>query len=242
MRQVFAYCHGFLSSEQSKKGQFLRDVLSRRYGVNLHLLNLNANPEDLSSISFESGFRALDSLWKSNAETKKPFQLVLIGSSLGGQIAASYAALHPDRVKRLVLLCPAVNTRDVISHWVESKFPNGVQLWREKGFLRFPHPHFQEPVPVPVSFLDQCDTLPPYPIYKCPTLIFHGRLDDVVHVDEVSIFLKKCPEQAALTTLIMVEDDHELTRHETLWSMEAEMREFLQLDASNGSDGSAGSA
>jgi pimeloyl-ACP methyl ester carboxylesterase len=31
----------------------------------------------------------------------------LVGSSLGGQIAVEYAAAHPDKVERIVLLCPS---------------------------------------------------------------------------------------------------------------------------------------
>jgi pimeloyl-ACP methyl ester carboxylesterase len=32
--------------------------------------------------------------------------MVLIGSSMGGYIAARYAELHPEQVAKLVLLCP----------------------------------------------------------------------------------------------------------------------------------------
>ncbi|MGI6656566.1 MAG: alpha/beta hydrolase [Desulfobulbus sp.] len=38
--------------------------------------------------------------------------LVLVGSSFGGLMAACFAARHPERCRRLVLLAPALNFRD----------------------------------------------------------------------------------------------------------------------------------
>ncbi|WP_310600770.1 alpha/beta fold hydrolase [Desulfobulbus sp.] len=39
-------------------------------------------------------------------------QLILVGSSFGGLMAACFAARHPERCRRLVLLAPALNFND----------------------------------------------------------------------------------------------------------------------------------
>ncbi|MEV8534977.1 alpha/beta hydrolase [Streptomyces sp. NPDC051211] len=49
----------------------------------------------------------------------------LVGSSYGGQVALRLAALHPERVERLVLLCPAIPgfqpTPDIRAFWEEEE-------------------------------------------------------------------------------------------------------------------------
>lgn len=39
---------------------------------------------------------------------------ILIGSSLGGAMAALYAAQHPDQVKKLILLAPALHIPEIM--------------------------------------------------------------------------------------------------------------------------------
>ena len=55
----------------------------------------------------------------------KPF---IIGSSLGGQVAASYASLHPKRIKKLVLVSPAgtmkSSTKPLDAYIMAAMYPN----------------------------------------------------------------------------------------------------------------------
>ena len=43
-------------------------------------------------------------------------QLILVGSSYGGLMAAMFACRHPERVRKLVLLAPALNLPDFESY------------------------------------------------------------------------------------------------------------------------------
>jgi pimeloyl-ACP methyl ester carboxylesterase len=98
---TFAYCHGFLSSPASSKGRFLAAEFASR-GAHLHLLDLNRGDGGPESLCHQGALEAIDEHWHSS--NLRPLRLV--GSSFGGWAAAAYAARYPERVERLVLLCP----------------------------------------------------------------------------------------------------------------------------------------
>jgi uncharacterized protein len=98
----YAYLHGFLSGPTSSKGRYLAEQLERRFATRLHLLDLNGGGGP-SMLSHAGALAAVDACWQAHAGAGP---LRLIGSSFGGWAAAAYAALHPDRVDRLLLLCP----------------------------------------------------------------------------------------------------------------------------------------
>lgn len=88
MTEVFI--HGLESSGQGAKGTFFRQhrpqMLIDDYHGSLH--------ERMEKL--EENLRGKD-------------RLVLVGSSYGGLMAAIYACRHPQRVKKLVLLAPALH-------------------------------------------------------------------------------------------------------------------------------------
>ncbi|MCL1979475.1 MAG: alpha/beta fold hydrolase, partial [Proteobacteria bacterium] len=49
-----------------------------------------------------------DRLAQLEEQTAQAGQLILVGSSFGGLMAACFAARHPDRCGRLILLAPAL--------------------------------------------------------------------------------------------------------------------------------------
>jgi len=90
MKPIRAFIHGLESSSQGTKGAFFRE----RYPDMII--------EDFSG-SFSQRMVKLEDL----LEGKQP--LVLVGSSYGGLMAAVYACLHEERVKKLILLAPALH-------------------------------------------------------------------------------------------------------------------------------------
>jgi predicted esterase YcpF (UPF0227 family) len=87
------YLHGYQSSPSSEKGTLLKE--------NLHAIPItyrDGAPEDL--VISECLSRISDVI-------KKDQQVVLIGSSLGGFLAAATALTHPN-VTQLILLNPAI--------------------------------------------------------------------------------------------------------------------------------------
>jgi pimeloyl-ACP methyl ester carboxylesterase len=85
-----AFIHGLESSSQGAKGIFFRE---RYPGMTI---------EDFDG-PFPQRMEKLEGL------LAKKDNLILVGSSYGGLMAAVYACLHEERVKKLILLAPALH-------------------------------------------------------------------------------------------------------------------------------------
>jgi pimeloyl-ACP methyl ester carboxylesterase len=84
------FIHGQESSSKGSKGVFFRNLF----------------PEMIIP-DFEGGLsKRMSELYECLADKKG---IIMIGSSLGGLMAALYAFQNKDRVKKLILLAPAIN-------------------------------------------------------------------------------------------------------------------------------------
>jgi len=101
---AYAYLHGFRSDVHSIKAKVFKQRFEER-GISLEVLDVKGgkgHEDALVSI----GLDVLDQFYE---KTKKPLRL--IGSSMGGFISAVFAARHPDRVDRVILINPAVHLK-----------------------------------------------------------------------------------------------------------------------------------
>ena len=98
------YLHGYQSDPFSEKGTLLRKTLQA-----VPIKYRDGAPEDL--VISECLSRIYDVI-------KKDQQTVLIGSSLGGFLAAATALIHPN-VKQLILLNPAIIPPQTDLHTVQ---------------------------------------------------------------------------------------------------------------------------
>ena len=122
----YAYLHGFGSSRLSRKGVFLRDELAPG-GVELELLDLN-----VPSFGRQTYSDILASIDAFDATTAEGVKLRVLGSSMGGYLAARWAELHPDRVDRLFLLCPGF---DLAFRWPILLGADAMERWEANGTL-----------------------------------------------------------------------------------------------------------
>ena len=160
------YLHGFASGPGSQKAQFFR----RRFaasGVEMEIPDLAEG--DFENLTISGQLRVIERAARGDAVT-------LIGSSMGGYLAALYAARHPE-VARLVLMAPAFG---FACRWAATLGAERVAEWRRTGFLEMYHYGEKRPARVRYRLLEDSAGYEDYPEFAQPALIFHGSADDVV--------------------------------------------------------------
>ena len=119
----YIYLHGFASSPQSAKAQYLGNRFSESQ-INLKILDLNQG--DFSHLTLTRQLKQVEAELPSNQ-----IPVTLIGSSFGGLTSAWLGEKYPQ-VKRLVLLAPAFG---FLSHWLSMLGEAQVKQWQESGFF-----------------------------------------------------------------------------------------------------------
>ena len=127
MEYRYAYLHGFASGARSTKGVALRERLAKR-GIELWLPDLNR--PSFARLSHRAMLAHLDEM-----DRLAPAPWRFIGSSLGGWLAARWAELRPQRVDRLVLLCPGFN---LAARWPLLFGQQAIHDWRDRGTMMVP--------------------------------------------------------------------------------------------------------
>src|SRR5690348_15734298 len=116
------YLHGFASSPASRKAHFFREQLQQLGSV---VTAPDLAQGDFERLTFSAQLKVID-----RAANHNP--IILIGSSLGGYLAALYAARHPE-VDRLVLLAPAFDFHRL---WTTQLGPERLAAWKEAEVIR----------------------------------------------------------------------------------------------------------
>jgi hypothetical protein len=128
---------------------------------------------------------------------------LLMGSSLGGYLAALYAARHPDLAPALVLLAPAFGFP---RRWSEQLGDEAMAAWRQKGVREVYHYGERRMLPVGYALYEDGLKYEEYPEVTQPALVFHGRYDEVVDPALSVQFAWGKPR----VTLELLESDHQL--------------------------------
>lgn len=144
-------------------------------------------------------------------------EAVVMGSSMGGYLAALYASRHPE-VRGAVLLAPAFG---LAQRWLESLPAEKVDKWRTAGSLPFFHYVHQRDMRVSYRLIEDGLQYEEEPEVRQPVLIFHGQRDDVVPSELSAAYAATRPN----VELHVVDSDHQLTDMvEPMWRR---VREFV---------------
>lgn len=143
----------------------------------------------------------------------------LIGSSMGGYLAALYASRHPE-VERLVLLAPAFHFPQ---RWPDELGAEKATEWQRTGRLEVFHYAEGRPRHVGWQLIEDGRRYPAEPSFAQPALIFHGLADTVVPPAYSEAFAARHPN----VQLHLVASDHQLTdTTQFIWDR---MKVFLKL-------------
>jgi uncharacterized protein len=168
MKQRILYLHGFASSPASSKARFFCDRLTRA-GFAVEIPHLAPDFEHLTITG------QLDVIARAAADQP----VSLIGSSMGGYLAALYAARHPE-VSYVAMLAPAFG---FASRWPQRLGEAAVEDWKRTGALEVFHYGEGRTRLVSYELLEDGARYEDYPEVTQPCLIYHGIHDDVVPVE-----------------------------------------------------------
>ncbi len=201
------YLHGFASGPSSGKARFFRERLQAA-GAAVSVPDLADGDFEHLTIS-----RQLEAIRR--AAPGGPVSL--IGSSLGGYLAALYAARHPE-VERLVLLAPAFGFP---RRWPERLGAEQMERWRATGTIGVYHYALGRNFPLRYDLIADAVGYEDEPGFGQPALIFHGEHDDVVPPAVSARFAA----HRANVKLEIVDSGHEL--HNVLEHMWEQAAPFL---------------
>jgi hypothetical protein len=187
------YLHGFASSPASRKARFFAEKLAA-LGFAVEIPDLAEG--DFKRLTITKQLALVERLGRSE-------RVIVIGSSLGGYLAALYAARHPE-VDRLILLAPALRFHRL---WSQEFGPERLRLWREKGSIPVFHYGAGNNQLIGYQLMEDAAPFEPDPQFTQPCLLFHGDQDPLVPIAQSIEFAAAHPN----VRLIGLHSGHELT-------------------------------
>jgi pimeloyl-ACP methyl ester carboxylesterase len=196
------YLHGFASGPSSTKARFFRTKLEER-GAEVEVPDLAE--DNFRGLTITSQLRVIERACGTG-------RVSLMGSSLGGYLAALYAGLHPGGVDRVVLLAPGFGFP---TRWPDQMGADRMEEWRRTGWTPIFHYATGREEPLGYQMVEDARLYPDAPSFRQPALIFHGVNDSVVPA-QASVEFARSHANVALRLL---QSGHELTDVlELMWS------------------------
>jgi pimeloyl-ACP methyl ester carboxylesterase len=206
------YLHGFASSPQSGKARFFAGKFEE-LGVPFTAPQLDGG--DFEGLTISGQLQVVDQAVGRDS-------VVLMGSSLGGYLAALYAA-RSVQVDKLVLLAPAFQFP---TRWRARYSAEELELWRRRGTIPFFHYGFKEERGLGYQIVEDALKYEDEPAFGQPALVLHGTRDEVVP----AALSKAFAEGHSNVRLRLVDSGHELTDVlDELWTETAAFLGFQSL-------------
>ena len=187
------YLHGFASGPSSSKAVFFARKFEE-IGIRMQIPALDEG--DFENLTITGQLAVINDAVGGRTAT-------LIGSSMGGYLAALFAARNPN-VKNLVLLAPAF---DFGRRLPEVLGAPDVAEWKRVGRRKVFHYAAGRERDLSYRLIEDAGTYEGYPDARQPILILHGRDDTVVPLTYSDEFASRRPN----ATVIELDSGHEMT-------------------------------
>lgn len=195
-KSKYIYLHGFASSPQSAKAQKLKSFFATE---NISLIIPDLNQNDFYNLTLTRQIQQISTYIEDEQNS-----VILIGSSLGG-LTAAWTAEKCEKVNQLILLAPAF---EFFSNWVNNLDTNIINNWKNQGELSIYHYGYQQKSPLSYQFITDGKTYNETTLKRSiPTLIFHGKQDEVIPIESSYNYTKT----REWVKLIELDSDHGLT-------------------------------
>ena len=196
------YLHGFCSSAKSAKGLFLAERFAE-IGVPVTVPELDRGDFRNTTLTQQLGV-----ISRLTAELRPE---MLIGSSLGGYLAALHAARHFDCAPLLVLLAPAFDFANRLGH----ALGEATKTWQALGKHEFFHYRTRRNEALAWGFLEDARRYEPFPDVHTATRILHGRHDESVP----AALSERFARSRSNVDLELLDTDHQmLDKTAEIWS------------------------
>lgn len=169
------YLHGFASSPQSSKARFFAGKFAEA-GVAFEAPQLDQGEFPNLTVSGQM-LVVGEAVSAHRAKLANGEPLVLMGSSLGGYLAALYAQRHPGAVDGLVLLAPAFG---FLERWRARLSAQEIEQWKREGSIPIFHYGSKTEQRLGYQFLEDAEQYEAVPDFHQRALILHGTEDAVV--------------------------------------------------------------
>jgi len=218
MKPNIIYLHGFASSPNSRKAQYLKQRCAE-VGVNLQVPDLNAP-------SFEH--LTLTAMLEQVALTVRlspPGPVYLIGSSMGGLAALHFINQYKDaeakRTELAAFLAPAF---DFAENRQKTLGDDGIAEWRTSGWLDVHNYAADATRRVHYGLYEDIARYNSFAVnLLIPALIFHGKNDEVVPIRQSEQF---AAERNNVTLHTLNSDHTLLDQMDNIWDT---MKKFFVL-------------
>jgi pimeloyl-ACP methyl ester carboxylesterase len=202
------YLHGFASGPGSRKARFFKSQLEE---AGIEVLVPDLAEGDFENLTVRRQLQVTEELVGDN-------RVRLIGSSMGGYLAALFASLHESKVEKMVLLAPAFG---FAARWPAVVGAEAMEQWMRTGKLSVFHYGEQRMRELGLAMYRDSQTWDPEPEFTQPALLFHGVMDTVVPIEAS----RKVAEGRRNVRLVEMDSDHELI--DVLPAIWEQSREFL---------------
>ncbi len=209
---LFIYVHGFASHQRGEKALYFRDRVVEQ-GMAYLTFDLRGHGDSGGTIRTLTLTRGLEDLSAILSGPAAPYRkIVLIGSSMGGQLAVWTAAWNPNRITAAVLIAPSFSFYE---NRLRDLGETGLRRLNQEGEMRIRNEWIDVTIGrALVEDAKQYEIEKILPTYRTPTLILHGTADTTVPWEGSVDFVRRAAARP-LDLVLIGGGDHRLSEQKS---------------------------